>query len=132
MEIFRRIAVGYKIRRLINQPVAPCVLLLIEKTLRLFPEKIDFSDGELRKDNGFFSENLSAIWHNAEENNANCDENTNCMIWAIFGVLHKKCRHLFNSGIYSLDINELDYNEINTRYIRACFEADVPINTADE
>ncbi len=33
---------------------------LIEKSLKLFPNTIDFSDGELRNDNGFYSANLSA------------------------------------------------------------------------
>lgn len=29
---------------------------LIQDTLKLFPEEIDISDGELRNDNGFFSQ----------------------------------------------------------------------------
>ena len=43
---------------------------LIQDTLKLFPEEIDISDGELRNDNGFFSQKLSKAWHSAEDKNA--------------------------------------------------------------
>ena len=40
---------------------------LIVETLKLFSEVIDIADGELRTDNGFFSQTLSNAWHSAED-----------------------------------------------------------------
>ncbi len=42
---------------------------LIEITIKLYPKVIDISDGELRDGNGFWSENLSDAWDNAENQN---------------------------------------------------------------
>lgn len=40
---------------------------LINYTLKLFPDEIDISDGELRSDSGFFSQELSKTWQGAED-----------------------------------------------------------------
>ena len=127
INIFTRIINRYKYKKLIRQPINKSTVALIENSLKLFPDIIDFSDCELIGDNGFFSNNLSNAWNNAEKQNISKDENTNFMIWSIYSVLHKKCRRLFELGVYSLNVTELDYNEINMKYIRDCLESDRPM-----
>ncbi len=105
------------------QPIDKSTVTLIENSLKLFPNTLDFSDGELMDDNGFFSNNLFKAWNNAEKQNTPKDENIDFMIWSIYGVLHRKCRDLFELGVYSLNINELDHNEINVKYIRDCLDS---------
>ena len=119
----------YKYKRIIKQPENKSVIVLIEKSIKLFPEIINFSDGEIRKKNGFFSDALSSAWHNAEEKNAEKDVNIDFMLWSIFGVLHKKCRQLYKQGVYSLNVYELDNTEIYRAYIMDCLESGIPVCT---
>ena len=117
----------YKSRKLIKQPINKSVIALIEKSLKLFPDTIDFSDGELRDDNGFYSNTLSKAWDRAEDQNISKDENIDFMLWSIYGVLHKKCRCVFEQGVYLINVYELDYTEIYREYIMDCLDSDMPI-----
>ena len=127
INIIKKIINRYKYKKFIKQPINKSVVALIDRSLKLFPNTIDFSDGELMDDNGFYSNTLSKAWNNAEVQNVSKDENVDFMIWSIFGVLHKKCRCLFESGVYSINIIELDYNEIYSEYIHNCLESNVNI-----
>ena len=89
---------------------------LIVSTLRLFPDIIDISDGELRNDNGFFSKNLSDAWHEAECRNGVVGNNVDLMIWAIFGLLHRKSRENYLKGIYTVTLSEISISDIEKEY----------------
>ena len=117
----------YKYRKLIKQPINKSVIALIEKSLKLFPDTIDFSDGELSGYNGFYSNTLSKAWDRAEDQNISKDENIDFMLWSIYGVLHKKCRCVFEQGVYLINVYELDYTEIYREYIMDCLDSDMPI-----
>ena len=97
---------------------------LIQDTLKLFPEEIDISDGELRNDNGFFSQKLSKAWHSAEDKNAITGNDVDFMIWSVFGLLHKMSRENFSKGIYSVSLNDINHEELKQEYKKALQEAE--------
>ena len=97
---------------------------LIQDTLKLFPEEIDISDGELRNDNGFFSQKLSKAWHSAEDRNAITGNDVDFMIWSVFGLLHKMSRENFSKGIYSVSLNDINHEELKQEYKKALQEAE--------
>ncbi len=97
---------------------------LIQDTLKLFPEEIDISDGELRNDNGFFSQNLSKAWHRAEESTGTTGCDIDFMIWSVFGMLHNMSRENFAKGIYYVSLNDINYEELKLIYIKALREAE--------
>ncbi len=96
---------------------------LINDTLKLFPETIDISDGELSGDNGFFSRTLSNVWRSAEDKNGICGNDVDFMIWSIFRLLHRKSRENFNHGLYSVCLNEINNEDIENEYQRSIEEA---------
>ena len=89
---------------------------LAEKTLTLFPNVIDISDGELRDDNGFYSKNLSDAWHKAEAKNVITGNDVDFMIWAIFGLLHRKSRENYLKGIHKVTLKEISIESIEEEY----------------
>ena len=93
--------------------------ILIKDTLKLFPGVIDISDGELKNGNGFFSENLSKVWHSAEESTGTTGRDIDFMIWSVFRVLHKMSRENFAKGIYNTFLNDINYEELEREYIEA-------------
>lgn len=128
MNIYRTIINKRKYKQIIKQPINESIVSLIENTLKLFPDTIDFSDGEPPLDNGFYSANLDHAWNNAQALNTTNDVNIDFMIWAIYGVLHQKCMELYSSKVFSLNLRELECKKIYNNYIKACIEADVSIN----
>ena len=98
---------------------------LIEKTIRLFPEIIDISDGCLEGKKSFFSKRLSDAWHNAEVLSDSESEDVNFMIWAIYCELHKRSIENFKNGIMSVSLSELSDDKISRRYIKNWLEADM-------
>ena len=100
------------------------VELLIKHTLTLFPNHIDISDGEVSSDNGFFSRNLSAVWWGAEDKNGNDYDDVAFMIWAIYGLLHRKSRENYLKGIYTVTLDELSLDSIEKAYRKAVEEAE--------
>ena len=128
MNIYRIIINKWKYKKIIKQPINESIVSLVENTLKLFPDTIDFSDGEAPRNNGFYSANLYHAWNYAQELNAANNVNIDFMIWAIYGVLHQKCIELYKSKVYSVNLCDLDQNKIYDEYIKACIEADVPID----
>ena len=98
---------------------------LIEKAFKLYPQKIDISDGELRGKNAFWSKKLSDAFHNAEELNTPDSEEIDFMIWAVYGELHTKSIENFKKGIMTVSLSDLSYNEISRRYIKSRLQADM-------
>ena len=98
---------------------------LIEKTFKLYPQKIDIFDGELRGKKGFWSKNLSDALHNAEELTMPRSEKIDFMIWAVYGELHTKSIENFKKGIKTVGLSELSHIEISRRYIKSCLKADL-------
>jgi hypothetical protein len=98
--------------------------ILIKDTLKLFPGVIDISDGELKNGNGFFSENLSKVWHSAEESTGTTGRDIDFMIWSVFGLLHKMSRENFSKGIYSVSLNDINHEELKQEYKKALQEAE--------
>jgi hypothetical protein len=128
INIYRIIINKWKYKKIIKQPINESIVSLVENTLKLFPDTIDFSDGEPPLNNGFYSANLDHAWNYAQELNAANNVNIDFMIWAIYGVLHQKCIELYNSKVYSVNLCDLDLNKIYDEYIKAYREADVPID----
>ena len=98
---------------------------LIERALALFPDIIDISDGELRNDNGFFSTNLSDAWNGAEDKNGVTNNDVAYMIWAIYGLLHRKSRENYSKGIYTVNLSELSIDSIEKEYIKVKNETSI-------
>ena len=98
---------------------------LAEKTLVLFPDIIDISDGELRSDNGFFSKNLSDAWHKAEDKNGITGNDVDFMIWAIFGLLHRKSRENYSKDIHKVTLKEISIESIEEEYKNVIKESDL-------
>ena len=98
---------------------------LAEKTLALFPDIIDISDGEVMDDNGFFSKNLSDAWDKAEDRNGVTGNDVAFMIWAIFGLLHRKSRENYLKGIYTVTLNEISIESIEKEYKNVIEESDL-------
>ncbi len=99
--------------------------ILVNETIKLYPEIIDISDGKLRGKKGFWSRNLAEARLNAENLNISDSKETDYMIWAIYGELHTKSIEHFRIGLKSVSVTELNYSEIIKRYIKACLEADI-------
>ena len=97
---------------------------LINDTVKLFPEIIDISDGELRSDNGFLSSQLSQAWHRAEESTGTTGSDIDFMIWSIFRVLHRKSRENFIKEIYCISLNDIDMEELKKEYQKVLEEAE--------
>lgn len=89
---------------------------LMERALRLFPDSVNISDGEILSGNGFFSKNLSSAWHEAEDRNGAAGNNVDFMIWAIFRLLHRKSRENYLKGIYSVTLSEISIDSIEKEY----------------
>lgn len=89
---------------------------LFKNTLKLFPEIIDISDGELRGDGGLFSQTLSNVWRLAEKTTEVSKPDADFMIFSIFRLLHKKDRENYAEGIYSVSLDEIDIKEIKKEY----------------
>ena len=125
MNIFKwmkfKIKYREKIKDLSDESLEP----LIEKTIRLFPETIDISDGSLQGKQGFYSKKLSDAWHNAEVLNEPYSGEIDFMIWAIYGVLHSKSKEKYKKGFMSVNVLSLSYDKIKERYIKSSLEADV-------
>lgn len=132
MNIFKTIINRSKSKITTQDPIAQSTVLLTASTIQLFPETIDFSDGELRENDGFFSMNLSKAWSQAEAQNTANDEWVDFMIWSIYGVLHRRCSQLFKVGVYTINVNELDYHEINAKYVQNLLVAGIPIETTSK
>lgn len=98
---------------------------LIEHTLTLFPDSIDISDGELRSGNGFFSKNLSDVWNKAEDKNGVAENDVFFMIWAIYGLLHRKSRENYSNSIYTVSLCDLSIAGIEKEYIQVINESKV-------
>lgn len=96
---------------------------LIRDALNLFPKTIDISDGELRSDEAFFSNNLSETWHKAVESTGTTGENIDFMIWSVFGLLHKIARDNFERGIYQVAIEDIDIDSLKNEYLKSIEEA---------
>ncbi len=99
--------------------------VLINKTLNLFSDVIDISDGELGNDNGFYSRNLSAAWRRAEEKNGVVNNDVAFMIWSIFVLLHTKSRANFCNGVYKVCLNEITCQDIENEYKKVLKEAGI-------
>lgn len=89
---------------------------LVNDTLKLFPETIDISDGELRSDEGFYFQTLYNAWHSAEDKNGISDNDIDFMIWSVFRLLHRKSRENFINGIYRVSLNEINKEDIINLY----------------
>lgn len=92
---------------------------IIEEAFKLYPQEIDISDGELRSQNGFYSEGLAYSFHNAGECNMPYSEELDYMIWAVYGELHKKSIDNFNKGIMTVSLSELSHYEICREYFKS-------------
>ena len=125
MNVFKffKIRKMYKvqIKELPNENIS----ILLNETIKLYPETIDISDGELRGKKGFWSKNLSNAFHNAEDLNVLNSKETDSMSFAIYGELHTKSLENFRIGVKSVSVSELNRNKIIKRYIKACLKADL-------
>ena len=99
--------------------------ILVNETIKLYPETIDISDGQVRGKKGFWSRNLADARLNAENLNISASKETDYMIWAIYGELHTKSIELFRMGLKSVYVLDLNRNEIIKRYIKAYLEAEI-------
>ena len=91
---------------------------LVEQALALLPASIDISDGEIRGKNGFFSQNLSVAWQQAEKRNLPHSQELDFMLWAVYGALHEKSIQNFKNGTASVYLSELNCTDICKRYIK--------------
>lgn len=97
---------------------------LLEYAISLYPDEVDISDGELRGGTGFWCKNISDAWHNAEDKDTENREDVNFMLWAIYGVLHRKCREDFAKGIYKVRLSDLSHEDIINKYNEECIAAE--------
>ena len=116
-----------KIKKVYNEQIKKLpdkeVEKLIERTLDLYPQFIDISDGELRGKKGFWSVKLSDAFHNAQALNMPRSEEIDFMIWAVYGELHTKSTENFKKGIMTVRLSELSHNKISRRYIKSRLKA---------
>ena len=91
---------------------------LTAKSLQLWPESIDISDGEIKSGFGFYSYNLTIAWWDADEK-ACKDDDIRFMVGAIFGALCKIVRKKFINGEHIVSIRELNVDDIEQRYQEA-------------
>ena len=101
------------------------IKLLIEHTLALFSDCIDISDGKLRADNGFFSQNLTDARNSAEDRNGATDNDVAYMIWSIYRLLHRKSRENYSKCIYTVTLSELSIVSIEKEYIKVINELSI-------
>ncbi|RZK39854.1 MAG: hypothetical protein EOO90_17375 [Pedobacter sp.] len=81
---------------------------LYKKSMELWPDVIDISDGEIAG-NGTLFKNLSSVWNEVEFVSKAKGEWYDLMAWIVFGNLHDLARHHLLNGINKLkktDVNE--------------------------
>lgn len=125
MNVLKRFKVRKIYKAKIKQLPDENLSILVNETLKLYPETIDISDGQVRGKKGFWSRNLADARLNAENLNISASKETDYMIWAIYGELHTKSIELFRMGLKSVYVLDLNRNEIIKRYIKAYLEAEI-------
>ena len=125
MNVLKRFKVRKMYKAQIKQLPDENLSILVNETLKLYPETIDISDGQVRGKKGFWSRNLADARLNAENLNISASKETDYMIWAIYGELHTKSIELFRMGLKSVYVLDLNRNEIIKRYIKAYLEAEI-------
>ena len=125
MNVLKRFKVRKIYKAQIKQLPDENLSILVNETLKLYPETIDISDGQVRGKKGFWSRNLADARLNAENLNISASKETDYMIWAIYGELHTKSIELFRMGLKSVYLLDLNRNEIIKRYIKAYLEAEI-------
>ena len=125
MNVLKRFKVRKMYKAQIKQLPDENLSILVNETIKLYPETIDISDGQFRGKKGFWSGNLADARLNAENLNISASKETDYMIWAIYGELHTKSIELFRMGLKSVYVLDLNRNEIIKRYIKAYMEAEI-------
>ena len=125
MNVLKRFKVRKMYKAKIKQLPDENLSILVNETIKLYPETIDISDGQVRGKKGFWSRNLADARLNAENLNISASKETDYMIWAIYGELHTKSIELFRMGLKSVYVLDLNRNEIIKRYIKAYLEAEI-------
>ena len=125
MNVLKRFKVRKMYKAQIKQLLDENLSILVNETIKLYPETIDISDGQFRGGKGFWSRNLADARLNAENLNISASKETDYMIWAIYGELHTKSIELFRMGLKSVYVLDLNRNEIIKRYIKAYLEAEI-------
>lgn len=80
----------------------------LESNLRLWPETIDISDGELLPGDGGLFPNLSSIWEGVERKTEAEGEIESLMTWAVFCGLHERAIELRKKKVLVLDKRTID------------------------
>ena len=125
MNVLKRFKVRKMYKAKIKQLPDENLSILVNETIKLYPETIDISDGQVREKKGFWSRNLADARLNAENLNISASKETDYMIWAIYGELHTKSIELFRMGLKSVYVLDLNRNEIIKKYIKAYLEAEI-------
>lgn len=84
---------------------------LYKKSMELWPEVIDISDGEIAE-NGVLFKNLSSVWNEVEIISKLKGEWYDLMTWIIFGNLHDMARHQLQEGRNVIEIAHLNIENV--------------------
>ena len=91
---------------------------IFERTKSLWPEVIDIQDGIFTEETkGFYSNNLSLAWDEAEQSAQN--EWESLMVWVFYKILHRTAKKSFNSGENIIVLDNINIPKLKQEYLIA-------------
>ena len=85
---------------------------LLDQVASLWPDEIDISDGKLLGASGAIFPSLSRAWTAAEQKGEKLGELHSLAVWAVYGALHERARHIFEECMFELRLSECAASEI--------------------
>lgn len=90
---------------------------LYNDALKMWPEKIDISDGKIQEE-GILFKKLSDIWNNIEIRTKEQSEWHDLITWVIFSNFHRIAKNRFLKQDYSIKKTDLSFDHIKADFIQ--------------
>jgi len=91
--------------------------VLFNQTAKLWPQRIDIADGELRDDDGVYFPGLNTFWNDAETNGNSIGPWHALMVWAQFCGIHRSACAALRNGDTSVKFGDIDIQYVKQRLL---------------
>ncbi|HEY4198719.1 MAG TPA: hypothetical protein VGM63_24430 [Mucilaginibacter sp.] len=88
---------------------------LYEKSIRLWPNKVNISDGKQISDGILFAD-LSSLWNNVERECKLMGEWFDLMGWTIFSCMHNIAKQEHQKGARYMKLGQLNKDEVKEKF----------------
>lgn len=97
---------------------------LFNQTAKLWPDRIEIADGELRDDDGGYFPTLSKSWNEAETNGNSIGPWHGLMVWAQFCGLHQAACLALRDGASHVDFDVIDRQFVKQKLLDSLHSED--------